>query len=142
MSNKYSSHGILLQMGDGGSPETFTTVAQVQDITPPNLTVETEDTTTHDSGGWAEYSATLLDGGEVTFDILYDPADATHDNSTGLVAALTAKAAKNFKVVFPDADTTTWSFAALVTNFQPSGSVKGMLSASVTLKITGAVTLA
>lgn len=138
-----SAFGTLLKIGDGGDPENFTTIANVYDIRGPELELRTAEVTSHSStGGWAEYVGTILDGGQVTFDIGYDPADSTHDATTGLINDMENRTSRNFKVVFPDTGNTEWSFTALVTGFAPDAPVDGELRASVTLKITGQPTLA
>lgn len=133
-----SSFGARLQMGDGGIPETFQTIAEVLDISGPALSLDTEDATSHDSpGGWEEVVPTILRSGEVTFTIQYDPSDPTHNATTGLLSQLRNRALRNFKLVFPDPARTTWRFSAYVTGFQPSAPVAGKLTADVTLKVTG-----
>lgn len=137
-SNAISSFGTLLQRGDGSDPEVFSTIAEVQDIKPPALSADTEEVTHQDSpNGWKEYLPTLLDAGEVTFDLNFIPTDTGH---TALITDMTSRVKRNFKVVFPDGS--TWSFAAYVTGFEPDAPVSGKLSASVTLKVTGAPTFA
>lgn len=139
-----SAFGTLLKIGDGGSPtESFTTIAEVTSIGGPALSLDPIETTHHAStGGWREFIGGLLDGGEVSFDINYDPVGATHDASTGLIADMVARTVRNFQLVFPDTGNTTWSFAALVTSFEPSEPVDDKLAASVTLKVSGQPTLA
>lgn len=127
----------------GGAAEAFTTIAQVRDISGPGLSLDVEDVTTHDStGAWEEVVATVLRSGEVTLDLVWDPATPTHSNGVGLLAVMPRRATRNFKVIFPDAASTTWSFAAEVTGFEPDAPHDGALTASVTLKLTGEVTLA
>lgn len=139
-----SSFGTLLQIGDGATPtEGFTTVAEVLDIGGPGLALGLTDGTHHGSpGGWIEKIPTLLDAGEVSFDIQYDPVGATHDASTGLINDMENKTLRNFQLVFPDTGTTTWSFSAYVAGFEPSAPVEGKLTASVMLDISGQPTLA
>lgn len=138
-----SAFGTLLQIGDGGSPENFTTIAEVANISGPGLSLDAIDVTHHSStGGWREFVGGLLDGGVVSLDINYDPTDGTHDASTGLIADMVARTVRNFQLVFPDTANTTWSFSALVTGFEPSEPVDNKLAASVTLKISGQPTLA
>lgn len=60
----------------------------------------------------------------------------------GLVYDLVNMTKRNFQLVMPAASSTTWSFTALVTSFEPDLPEKGPMAASVTLKITGAPTLA
>lgn len=138
-----SSFGTLLKIGDGGDPETFTTIAEVQDTSGPSLELGTEETTHHTSpGGWKERVGTLLDAGEVSFDLNFLPTHATHNPTTGLIADMVNRVKRNFQLVFPDAGSTTWSFTALVTGFEPDEPVEGKLTASVTLEVTGQPTLA
>lgn len=138
------SFGTLLQIGDGGSPaEAFTTIASVHDISGPNLAMRTAEITNHSStGGWAEHVGTVLEGGQITFDIGYDPTAGTHDATSGLINDMENRTERNFQLVFPDGSSTTWSFAALVTGFAPQAPVDGELRASVTLLVTGQPTLA
>lgn len=142
MPGPYSSFGTLLQMGDGGGPEVFSTVGQVLDIDGPEFSTDTEETTNQSSpGGREEYIATLKRSGEVTFDINLDPDDATHNQSTGLMAAYEARTRKNFRMLLPTSPARRWDFAGFITGFGMSAPVAGVLRASVTIKITGAVTL-
>ena len=137
-----AGYGVLLKVGDGGSPETFTTIAEVRDIEGPELEAEAKEVTSHDSpGGWREYITTLLSGGEVSFDLNFIPTHATLSPSTGLVKLLRSRTLRNFRLVFPDVAATAWTFAALVVGFKPSGPVEDELSAEVTLQVSGEPTL-
>jgi predicted secreted protein len=137
------AHGTLLKIGDGGDPESFTTITEVTDIGGPSLEMNTIEMTSHDSvDGWAEFVGGILDAGEVTFSINYIPTDSTHDAGTGLIKDMADRTVRNFQLVFPDGSSTTWSFSALVTNFEPGEPVDDKLSADVTLKISGKPTLA
>lgn len=143
MSNAIGAKGTLLKIGDGGVPENFSPIAEVVNIGGPSLSLDAIDVTNQSStNGWKESIGGLLDGGEVTFDINYIPTDTTHDATSGLLSAMQNRTVKNFQLVFPDSGNTTWSFAALVTGFEPSADVSDKLAASVTLKITGEPTLA
>ena len=141
MTQAISSFGTLLKIGDGATPvENFTTILQVQDITPPSPKMETDDATAHDStSGWTEVKPTLLDGGEVKFGILWVTSNATHNATTGLLADLKNRTLRNFQLVFPS--TATWAFAGYVTSFAPKAPVKGLLKADVTITVTGVPTL-
>jgi len=139
----YAAYGTLLKIGDGGSPESFTNIAEVTSITGPSLALDTYETTNHlSTGGWEEFVAGILRTGEVSFDLNYDPAGATHDAGTGLINDMENRTARNFQLVFSDTGSTTWSFTAYVTGFEPSAPVDDKLSASCTLKVTGQPTLA
>ena len=142
MTSALAGYGVLLKIGDGGGSETFTTIAEVKDIEGLELELEAKEVTSHDSAGWREYIGTLLTAGEVSFDLNFIPTHATHSYSAGLVKDLVNRTKRNFNLVFPDGGSTTWTFAALVTGFKPSGPVEDELSAEVTLQVTGQPALA
>lgn len=138
-----SSFGTLLKIGDGGGTEVFTTIAEVLDISGPSLALNTEETTSHSSpGGWKESVATILEAGEVSFEVNFMPEHATHNASTGLIRDMVNRTKRNFRVVFPNTAQTTWTFPAFVTGFEPDAPVQGKLGAKVTLEIAGQPTLA
>lgn len=131
--------GTLLKRGDGGSPEAFSTVAEVRDISGPNFSAQTVAVTHQESpGGFAEKIATILDGGQVTFELGFLPASAGHK---AILSDYTSRTKRNYRLQFPDGGSTYWPFAAIVTGFSPKEPVAGDLTADVTLEITGQVTL-
>ncbi len=143
MPGAISAHGTLLKIGDGEASETFTTIAEVTSISGPALVTDAVDTTSHDSpSNHREFIGGLKDAGEVTFDINYIPTNPTHDATGGLLADYVARTLRNFQLVFSDSGNTTWSFTAIVTGFESNEPVDAQLTASVTLRITGAPTLA
>jgi predicted secreted protein len=130
----YKALGTLLKRAG-------TTILEVGDITGPALKVGTMDTTSHSStGGWREFITTIKEGGQVTFPINYDPAAATH-GIAGLLDDFIDGTLKAFTVTFTDTGGTIWDFYAYVIGFIPSMPVEGKLSATVTLLISGAVTI-
>lgn len=132
-----SSFGTLLKVGDGVTPtEGFTTIGSVKDISGPSIAMETEDVTTHSSTA-AEFVATVIDYGEVSFDINFDYGDTQH---AGLLTDLEAGTLRNFQIVLTDAGATTIDFAAIITKYELTAPVKGVLGASLTLKVSGAAT--
>lgn len=137
---EFDAYGTILKRGDGGGPEVFATIAQVTNITGPGLSADVVDVTAHDSpSGFREFVATLVDSGEVSFELVFDPDHATH---IALRTDETSRLLRNFQLIFPDATNTQWDFAAFVTNFEPSAPVDGALTASLTVKLTGVPTLA
>lgn len=143
MTEAISAHGTLLKIGDGGETESFTTISEVRELSGPGLSLDTEDVTNHDSpGGWEELVGTILRSGEVSATLNYIPTDGTHDAATGVINDMENRTHRNFEMVFPDASNTTWSFTALVTNFEPSEDADGVLETEITLKLSGQPTLA
>ena len=134
---KYAAFGCVLKRG-------ATAIANVSNISGPGLSLDTEDVTSHDStGGWEEVVGTILRSGEITLDIIYDPDNATHKYAAaGLLHDLVSRTAQTYNLYFSDSTPAPWQFSALVTGFNPGMPVGGALTASVTMKITGAPTLA
>lgn len=114
-------------------------IAQVSNI-GAGFSLDTEDVTTHDStDAWEEVVATILRSGEISLDIVYDPAGATHSATAGLLDYKENKKLGFFTLTFPNAS--AWSFPAYVISFEPSAPHDGALTASVGLKITGKPTI-
>lgn len=129
--------GTELRRGDGATPEVFTAIADPTGISGPGLSRETLDVTSHDSPDqWMEFLGGLKDGGEVSIDVNYQPA--AHDE---LVADFDDSDPRNYQLAFPDPDQTVWSFAAILTGFEPDAPYDDKLSASLTFKVSGKPTL-
>lgn len=112
----------------------YTVIALARDVSGPSLSADTIDITTKDSTNRVrEYLAGLRDGGEVTFDILYDPNNSTHAQiKTDIKAGTIA----NWKVEFGGtADYVI--FPAFVTGFNLNGPMDGEMSADISLKVSG-----
>ncbi len=143
MSGALAAFGTFLKIGDGGGPETFTTIAEVTDLGGPKLKRDTIDVTNHSSSGkWREFLAGLKDGGTVSMKLNFIPTNATHSPTTGLLNDFDDGTLRNFKLYFTDAGPTIASFAAIVTSFEPAEPVDGALTADSELKVSGAVSWA
>jgi predicted secreted protein len=137
-----SGKGTIIKQGDGADPEVFTTIAEVKSIGGPSFSSDTIDTTSHDTAGaWRDFIASLIDPGELTFDLNFVPTHGTHDGTTGLLSLLVSRARTNFQFVFPDTAATTWELAGIVTGFEIGAPTDDVLSASVTIKLVGAPVL-
>ena len=136
-----ATYATILSVQDANDASTWVPIAKVRDLKGPGLKVDTEEVTTNDSGGWKEYEATLIDGGEVSFELEYDPALDTHQGSgaNSIPGILLARVKRNFKITFPDASEI--AFAALVTEFEPDAPTGGTRKASVKMQVSGAVAL-
>lgn len=136
---KYAAVGTEFRRSTDGFAANDTLIGQVRDISGPSLSADVADVTSHDStNDWEEIRPTILRSGEVTLEVLFDPADSGH---VALRQDLTSKAERDFKVVFPDTATTEWQFKGYVTAFAPAAPHDGELTASITIKLTGKPTL-
>lgn len=118
-----------------------TAIANIKAIRGPGITVDMADVTSHDStGAWEESVATIIRTGEVTVDIVYDPANATVKNAAaGFLAILVARTAVTWDIIMPGP--ATISFSGIASGFEPDMAHDGALGATLKIKPTGAVTL-
>lgn len=137
-----AAFGTLLQVGDGATPEVFTTLAEVKDISGPTLSRDTEEVTHHLSPDqFKEKVATLKEAGEVTFDMNYLPGNPTQSMSAGLGQDYKDGTVRNIKIVFADVGSTEWILPSIVTGWEPDSPVGGSFDCSVTLEVARAPTL-
>jgi predicted secreted protein len=123
--------GTTLGRESDMTPGTYISVASITALSPPGISRNSIDVTAHDStDGWMEFIPGLKDGGEVSFDINYQPD--VHD---ALLDDLDSAATQNWRVTFPDG--TQWDFAAFLTGFEPDAPYDDKLAASLTLKVSG-----
>ena len=80
--------------------------------------------------------AGLLDSGEVSLSLDWDPAQASH---IALRTAKDSRAFAEFIIVWPDTGAEVFTFNAFVSAMSPSASVNDKLTMSATLTITGAI---
>ncbi len=133
-----NGYGTLLKRGDGATPtELFVTIANITTINNPELERETYDATAHDSpNNRREHVGGLVDGGECTFTVNYDPA--AHAT---LRADLNDTAARNWRIYWPAAAGGGYdTFKAWLTGISGESPHDGLLTAEFKLKVTGDVT--
>lgn len=129
-------HGTLFKIGNGATPEVFTTVAEVTSITPPGMSRDAIDATHEESpGAWREFVGGLKDGGEVQLELNFVPGSAT---TILLMAELDANPG-NKQIVFPGGQ--IFSFVALCTALEPEAPLDDKMVASATYKVSGQPTL-
>ncbi|MCS6289430.1 MAG: hypothetical protein H8K10_10680 [Nitrospira sp.] len=134
-----SGYGTLLKRGDGGSPETFTTVGEVRSISGPSMETDEADVTTHSSaasGAFKEFIMTLIDAGSIEFETNYVPSDPTH---VGIRQDFLARTKRNWQIVLPGAIQTI-SFSAYVKSMPYEFSTDDAITQKISLRITGAPT--
>jgi predicted secreted protein len=123
-----------LQLGDGGSPETFTTIAEVTTVKRGGSKMDLVDVTNFDStGAYREKLATLLDAGDLSFDANYVPQDVTQQS---LQTQFDGRTLSNWKLVLPGGRG-TFSFKAYSTSADFDLSVDKASKFAGKLAITG-----
>lgn len=130
--------GTVLQYGDGESPEEFTPVAEVVNITGPSMSRELPDATHMASpGGYREFLGGLKDGGQVACQCNHLPNNATQDALTGVLSFFNSGVIKTWQLVFPTSPAVTWEFQAVLENFEPETPIDDKMGMSFTLKVSG-----
>lgn len=133
-----SGIGTVFERGDGEEAEVFAAVANVYNISGPGMTRETIETTTYDSTeGYREKIGGLRDGGSVTFTMNF-----TKDGYNLILGDFEDDDPVNYKIKFPDADSTIASFSGLVTELPTSIPEGDRITIDVTIEINGKVTIA
>lgn len=117
----------------------YINIAFVGDFSGPDVNIETIDVTTHDSPDhFNEFLAGMADGGEVPFDLVFDPSLPSHAD---LYNAVADRFTHNFQVQLPgfvdEASGGFFQFAGIFTKFGTSSPVKDKLMASCSIKVSG-----
>lgn len=143
MTTAIAGIGTLLKVGDGASPEVFSTIASITNISGPKITAAQYDVTSMDStNNYREFISGLKDGGEVSFSIFFNPSETTHKEGTGgLLKFLEDRTVKNWRIDFPVSPVARWSFAGVVTGFENEAPVDGPITATITIRVSGKPTL-
>jgi predicted secreted protein len=137
MSDAIAGVGAQFKRGDGSSNESFTAIAEVNSISGPSKSRESIDVTSLDStGGYREFIPSFRDAGEVTLEMNF-----TRDGYIDMNDDFEDDSSHNYQIVFPDAGNTTFEFTAYVTAIGSEVTTDDKVTAPVTLKITGQVTI-
>ena len=108
-------------------------IPQIQDIDGPNLSTDTDEITNHSSPGQIEeFIVTVKRTGEISFPLVFNPANAAHQ---ALSTAWSEKTLDEYVMTYPDGS--TWEFTAYVIGFGETAPVNGHLAKAVTLRPSG-----
>lgn len=134
MTQGIKSHGTKIAIGDGASPENFTTITEAFAIPAVGGTKGTIDMSNHDSVGFKEFlTQDLADGLELAIKCNMIPDDAAQEL---VVAAWENSTQNNWEVTFRGGKTRI--FPAVVLHFDDDPSeLDGRTVFNFTLKIAG-----
>ena len=130
------SQGTTLGVDDGVGGHDA--IAQIESFAGPDGTASEIPTSDLDSTAH-EFLMGLPDEGSVTLEIFFDPDQATH---TTLRDNRAARSLDSYQITFTDATPTTGTFNAYVTGFSIRVATDEAVRATVTLRISGAITWA
>ena len=141
MSDAFSGVGTKFQRGSdtesSSAGEVYASIAEINSIDGPNKSRETIDVTSLDStDGYREFITSFRDSGEVTLEMNF-----TRDGYDQMNDDFESDSAKMYRIKLPDAGNTTFEFSAYVTSLGLGIQMDDKVTAPVTLKITGTVTM-
>ena len=130
---KIAGKGTLFQIAVGAS---YSTVAQLRDISCSGAEAIVYDSTTLDTGGGRTSAVTgYSNPGTVTISGLYDPSDDTHNL---LTAKITSPVDSTYKIVFSDETEQTFTAAGL--SFDVSASLDDATTFTATFQLSSLAT--
>lgn len=135
-----ASQGMLLGVGDAASPEVYTTISEISDISGPDGSAGEIDVTDLSSTA-KEFKRGLTDNGSVTATMMFVPTDTQHAQLRTDFNSAT-EVARNYRITFTDSPNTTWTFSAYVASFSITNSLDSSTTASLSLRIKGTITAA
>ena len=122
--NVTASKGITLGIGDGASPETFTTIAGIQDMPAISTAKSVKDQTGLEDDN-RDYGLGIGEPPSFTLTAFWDPDQTTYSTIT---TAHTNESKDNYRITCPDSPASTYTFKALVTGWStPYAGVDGDL---------------
>lgn len=128
---------------DAAPTAAATLIGELLTVTPPKMSRATIDATSHDSVAGAEevIAEGTYDPGQMPLTVNYIARSAA---DLAMTAAMTGGALQNVKVqVKTAAGVENWTFSGIVTDYGPDDMpVKGKQTATMTLKVSGAITKA
>ena len=129
------ANGTLFKIGDGASPEVFTTIPECMRLGGPTIRFDLLDVTSHDTTGFfREFIPGLADGERITASVNWRPSNTVHK---GIRVDSYARTLRNFKLVFPDTADNTVTASAYVEGIAPKADIGTVLVAEITVKVTG-----
>jgi len=112
-------------------------IAEIKSITGPGMSRGTSDTTTLDTaGGYKTFIGAFRDPGTVSMSMNF-----TRDTYETMKTDFEDDTPQNYEIVLPDDETTTLEFEGLVTELPLSIPTDDVISADVTIKVSGQVNL-
>ncbi len=135
--------GTQIQVLSQASPEAFTTIAGVGDITGPNTQVAEVETTSHSTGiPHRTFIPTLIDDGDLSFPCYFNPSDPTHSINSpfGLENLFQNRAVTDFQLVNTDPSHRTRKFRGFVKQLSETYPVQGVCTRQTTIRITSVPT--
>ena len=135
-SSALDSQGMIIQWGSDASPQVWSTIPEVTEISGPGGQANEIDVTDLSSTA-KEFRMGLQDEGQISLSMLWLPANTVHNN---LRTDRANQTLRTFRIQFTDSPQTNWVFTAYVLGIEVSNAVDDVTRATTTLRVSGAIT--
>ena len=133
-SNAVAGVGTLFRRWSGTA---WVNIAEINPISGPSMSRDTIDVTSLDSvGGYREFIGGFRDSGTLQLSMNF-----SRSTFGTMKTDFESDTSQNYEIVLPDAENTTLEFVGLVTELPLEITADDKITSSVTLKITGQVTV-
>jgi hypothetical protein len=133
----------VLSSGAGVTPEVYTTIEGVGDITGPANSMAEVDTTSHSTGVPIKQTIPgLIDLGDLAFPCYWIPGDPTQDPSSpyGLEFLFFGRVVTKWRLIAPDPTHYTRTFRGFVKTMGEDYKVAGVMTRNIAIRITSPLT--
>jgi predicted secreted protein len=140
-SNALLGYGSVFEIVSDSSPDLYVPLSEVKSITPPSADVDQVEVTHMQSPNrYREFISGLIDGGEASFEMNFIPGSPSDDRIFELLGLPVGQSRRrSCRISFPNG--VTWTFDGEVTGYEPTVPFDDAMTATVTLKVTGGVTV-
>src|SRR5262245_23844560 len=135
--------GTKLQVLSNASPEEFTTIANMGDITGPSTSLAEVETTSHSTAQpHRTFIPALIDDGTISFPCHFNPSDPTHSlySPFGLENIFQNRTNTKWRLINTDMARRTRSFFGFVQSLNETYPVAGIASRAVVVRINSVPT--
>jgi hypothetical protein len=134
-------YGSTFEIVSDSSPDVYVAMAEVISITPPSSVLDQIDVTHMQSPDRRrEFISGLIDGGECSFDMNFIPGSTSDDRLFELLnLPVGSTRRRSSRISFPNG--VTWTFDAELTGYEPTVPFDDKMTATVTFKVTGSLTV-
>ncbi len=135
MTNAVLANGTQLQKQD---PNTlaWAMISEVRSIQGLDMAQDEKDVTNHSSPNHArERVGTLVDPGQLAFEINYIPSDPTQNEVTGVLGDLVNRNRPQFRLILPNTGQKMFTFPGFVKEFKMKEPVDDVITASLTIRV-------
>lgn len=128
-------YGSIFELETASGAGTFSAIAEIDDLTPPNEKADVLDATNFDSpDGYKEFILGMTDPGDVKWTMNLVPGSASE---TLILAAKASRQAYKARITFPLGQ--QWTFSILILEYSPAVPVDKKMTCSVSGKVSGSI---